>query len=294
MPMAANILSRGFELHVYNRTRSKAEALATQGARVADSTADLTQGVDILLACLPDIEACEEVFLGKEGAIRVARPGQILVDHSTVDPKTSARLHEAAKERGTFFLDAPVSGGPAGAEAGTLIIMVGGDKEAFHQALPVFQAMGKTIPHMGGPGSGTVAKLANQILVGIQTLASCEAMLLALRSGVDTEKLAQVLLEAWGGSKMLERNAPLILRRAFGPSAVPIRNLVKDLAIIVELGRKMGLRLPCTRQAERINRIASSRGMALQDITAVYQLLETDAGTGRGSFESLKVTVKAR
>jgi len=274
MPMARNILKKGFELHVYNRTRSKAESLAAQGATMADSPADLTRRVDIVLACLADIPASEEVFLGKNGIVIAARPGQILADHSTVDPETSGKLYQAAKRKGAHFLDAPISGGPGGAEAATLAIMIGGDEQAFRQALPVFQALGQTIVYMGGSGAGTATKLVNQMLVGVHTLASCEAMLLGIKLGVDTKRLAQVLMASWGASRMLERNAPFIIQREFGPSAAPIRNLVKDLGIIAELGEKMGLSFPSMKQAERINTMAADHGLASHDLTAIYQLLE--------------------
>ena len=273
-PMAANVLKAGFDLYVYNRTRSKAEALAAQGAKVAASPADLTRQVDILLCCLADVPAVESVFLGEEGVIPAARPGQVLADHSTVGVATSRRLYEAAKEKGAFFLDAPVSGGPEGAAAGTLSIMVGGDAEAFQRALPVFQAMGKTVVHMGPCGAGTVTKLVNQLLVGVHTLASCEALLLGARAGVDPERLTQVLLNSWGASRMLERNAPRILRREFGPSAAPMRNLVKDMALVRELGRQGGVPLPTAQEADRVYHLAAERGLVLEDVTALYLLLE--------------------
>lgn len=274
MPMATNLLKKGFELHVFNRTRSKVESLAFPGLKIADSPADLARRVDIVLASLANVSASHEVFLGKNGVVSAARPGQILVDHSTVDPETSRKVYNAAEQIGAHFLDAPVSGGPEGAEAASLSIMVGGGQSAFQKALPVFRSMGKTIAHMGGCGSGTVTKLATQILVGVHTLASCEAMLLGIKSGVDPEKLARVLGTTWGSSKMLERNASFITRREFGPSAVPIRNLAKDLGIIVELGEQMGLSFPSAKLAESINRSAADDGGVLNDITAIYQLLD--------------------
>ncbi|MFQ5743144.1 MAG: NAD(P)-dependent oxidoreductase [Acidobacteriota bacterium] len=274
MPMARNLLAKGFDLHLYNRTRSKAESLATEGAMLAASPAELAGRVDIVLTCLADIPASEQVFLGEEGIFSGARPGQVLADHSTVDPGTSRKLYQVAEGMGAHFLDAPISGGSAGAEAGSLTIMVGGEEAAFREALPAFEAMGESIVHMGGPGAGTVTKLANQILVAVHTLASCEALLLGIESGVDAEKLTGVLMSAWGASKMLERNAKLISKRQFGPSAVPIRNLAKDLSIIVELGERMGLALPATKQADLIHRMATEHGMALCDFAAIYQVLE--------------------
>lgn len=270
--MADNVLRRGFALHVFTRTRSKIEAMKAKGAVGGDSAAQLTREVDVVLACLPDVRTVSEVFLRE--VVPAARPGQILVDHSTVDPSTSRTIHKAARERGAFFLDAPISGGPEGAQAGTLAIMVGGDAQAFKKALPVFQAMGKTVVHMGPPGAGSITKLVNQLLVGVHTLSSCEALLLGIKAGVNPEKLVEVLKNAWGYSRMLERNAPYILKRQFGPSAAPLRNMIKDMAIVARLAKDLQIALPATAATERLFAVTDERGMAEQDLTALYQLLE--------------------
>ena len=270
--MADNVLKAGFDLSVFTRTRSKIQAMEAKGAVGADSAAHLTREVDIILACLPDVPTSNRVFLSE--VIPAAKPGQILVDHSTVDPSTSRKIHEAARKRGAFFLDAPISGGPEGARAGTLAIMVGGDAAAFQKALPVFQAMGKTVMHMGPAGGGSVTKLVNQLLVGVHILSSCEALLLGTKAGVDPEMLVEVLRNSWGYSRMLERNAPYIVKRQFGPSAAPLRNMVKDMGIVVRLAKELKIALPAAAATERLFAVTDKRGMAEQDITAIYQLLE--------------------
>lgn len=274
LPMARNLARKGFELHVYNRTRAGAEALAADGARIARSPADLATRADVVLACLGETAASDALFLGEEGLATRARPGQILIDHSTVGPELSRACHRAARERDAHFLDAPVSGGPGGAEAATLTIMVGGDAPAFDAALPVLQALGRTVVRMGGPGAGSATKIANQILVAAHTLASCEAMLVGIRSGIDPDALARVLMSAWGASRMLERNAPLVAGRAGGSSETPIRHFVKDLGLALEWGDRLGLRLPATEAAARLNGQAAAAGMASHDLSAVYRLLE--------------------
>lgn len=279
LPMARHLLKKGFELHVHTRTRAKAESLEGEGARIADSPADLAARADVVLACLPDPSASEEVFLSGRGIASAARPGQILIDHSTVGPELSRACYRAASQKAAHFLDAPISGGPGGAHAGTLTIMVGGDERAFDRSLPVFRALGDTVVHMGGPGAGSVSKLVNQLLVGVNTMASCEALLLGIRSGIDPEQLGHVLMGAWGASRMLERNAPLIAKREFGPSPAPIRHFVKDLNLVLGLAERMGLALPATTQAARLNRAAADAGMAALDLAAVYQLLEREAVT---------------
>jgi len=273
-PMARNVRRAGFELVVWNRTRSRSEELVREGARAADSPAALTREADVVLACLADIPASLEVFLGREGVLSASRTGQVLADHSTVDLETSRRIHDAAAERGVSFLDAPVSGGPRGAAEATLSIMAGGDATAFERALPVFRAMGKTVLRMGGSGAGTVTKLVNQLLVGVHTLAACEALALAGRAGADLRKCLEILANSWGQSRMLERNAPPILAREFGPSSVPLRNLLKDLEIIVRLGEDFGLSLPAATRAREAYETLAREGKELWDISAATLLVE--------------------
>jgi len=275
LPMARRLLDEGLELHVYNRTESKCRSLESDGAYKARSAAELTARVDGVLACLADVEASREVFLGENGIVAGASAGQILVDHSTVDPATTRRIHDAAQRKSAEFLDAPVSGGPVGAAAGSLAIMVGGDAAAFDEMLPVFQVMGNNIVHMGASGSGVSAKLVNQALTGVHSLACCEALLLGARSGLSLEKLIPLIASSWGASKMFERNAPIIARDELGPSSVPIRNLAKDLGIAIEQARQAGLELTAIGEAHRIYQDAADRGMPADDIAAIYRLVET-------------------
>ena len=272
--MADNLLKNGIDLYVYTRTKSKIKAMEAKGASGANSPADLTRKVDIVLTCLPDVPTSEEVFLGEEGIVQATRTGQILVDHSTVGPSTSRKIYEASQNKGAFFLDAPISGGPGGATEGTLAIMAGGDSEAFDKVRPVFQAMGKTIMHMGPSGAGAVTKLVNQLLCAVHTLSSCEALLMGSKAGVDLDQLVEVLSNAWGGSKMLERNAPNIINREFGPSAAPLRNMFKDIGILSSLVEEVNITLPSLKAATKVFDIAKDKGMYLEDITAIYELLE--------------------
>src|SRR5688572_28168924 len=166
-PMAERVLRAGFALTVYSRTLSRAESLVAGGARAAASPAEVARGADVVLACLPNVAASLEVFLKADGVLEAARPGLIVVDHSTIDVATARGLHAALSAKGSSFLDAPISGGPTGAAEGSLSIMVGGEREPYDRCLPVFQAMGRKVVHMGPTGSGTAAKLANQLLVSV-------------------------------------------------------------------------------------------------------------------------------
>ena len=173
--MVDNLLEKGADLTVFTRTQSKIEAMIDRGANGATSVAELARSVDVVLVCLPDIRTSRDLLLGENGVIANAKPGQIVVDHSTVDIATSRTCAEAAELKGVHFLDAPISGGPGGAAEGTLAIMVGGNEDAFETAYEYLGKMGANVKLMGHSGAGTAMKLINQLLVGINTVAAAEA-----------------------------------------------------------------------------------------------------------------------
>ncbi|HLZ08683.1 MAG TPA: NAD(P)-dependent oxidoreductase, partial [Chloroflexota bacterium] len=229
--MSHHLLAKGFPLTVHNRSRAAVDELVGAGARAANAPAEVANASDIVLTCLTNTSSVEDVYFGANGLMTVARPGQIFVDHSTVSPSTSRQCAEAARARGADFLDAPISGGPAGAEAGTLTIMVGGEQATFDRALPVFEAMGKNIRLVGGNGIGSTIKLANQLMVAINTAGVAEAMVLAVKAGADPRVILDVLRTSFGGSAMLARNVPMMLDRKF-VAGTGINVLLKDLALI--------------------------------------------------------------
>ena len=208
--MAANLVDAGFEVFVWSRTSEKAEAMEKKGAIACSSPIEVASKVDIVMACLIDEEASRNIFLDEYALISNARDGQVFVDHATVSPDLSRTMYKSAIKKNAHFLDAPISGGPDGAAKGTLAIMVGGDEDPFNYAKPVFEAMGKTVSHMGKSGAGAVTKIINQLLVGVNGMASCEAFLLASKAEVDLNKLWGILQGAWGGSTILNRNAPYL------------------------------------------------------------------------------------
>lgn len=277
-PMCCNLLKAGFSLTVHNRSRGPVDELAAQGATPATSPAEVAQRSDVVLTCLPDVPAVEDVYLGRNGILEHVRSGQVLVDHSTVGLSTSHRLHDAARAKGAGFLDAPVSGGPAGAQSATLTIMVGGDREAFERALPVFQAMGKHIHYVGGPGSGTIIKLANQLLVAIHTAATAEALVLCAKAGVNPKTALDVLGTSYGASAMLNRHGPMILERRFDPGT-PVDLILKDLRLILELGDAASVRLLMGSLAQQVFAEASALGLGPRDMAALVHPLERLANT---------------
>ena len=278
LPMSYRLLDGGFDLTVHNRSQEKVRRIAQEGARPATSTAGITQAADILLACLPDVATVEEVFLGKDGVIENCRPGQILVDHSTVGISTSRACAAAAEAKGAMFLDAPISGGTERANDGTLTIMAGGSKEAYERALPLFDAMGATVRHMGPTGTGTTAKLVNQLLVGIHAVAAAEAMLLGAKSGADPELVFEVVNSGWGQSFMLGRNAPVMLDRDFDGVRSQIRVFLKDLGLIQELARELDTPTPAGDLAFQLHAKAVEQGLGDLDGAAIVLPLEAQAG----------------
>ncbi len=272
--MADNLLAKGADLSVYTRTRSKIDAMAVKGATGASSLQELVRGNDIVMACLPDVETSRDLFLGADGIIANATAGQTVVDHGTVDMQTTLDCAAAAHEKGVFFLDAPISGGPGGATGGTLTIMVGGDDHAYQSALNEFERMSANVRHMGPSGAGTAMKLINQLLVGINTAAAAEAFALANAANVDITTAAELLKVSFGGSTMAARSAPITIERSFDDSGAPVRALAKDMGIIVEFAKSQGLALQLAQHSEGMFAELMRQGKPNYDIAGVIEIVE--------------------
>jgi len=250
-PMALNLIKAGYRLTVNNRTPEVMEELVGVGARAAHSAREVAGQSDIIITMLPDSPQVEEVVLGEGGVIEGIRPGALFIDMSSVSPNTSRKVQQALSARGTDALDAPVSGGQVGAEGATLSIMVGGSEESFNRARPVFEAVGKNIVHIGGPGAGQVTKIANQIVVGLTIQAVSEAMTLAKKSGVDAGKVREALLGGFAQSRILDLHGQRILDGNFKPG-FRIGLHRKDLRLALETGREAGVPLFATGIAANI------------------------------------------
>ena len=265
MPMAKTLLAAGFDLTVFNRSRGKVEEMIALGAKAASSTAEIVESTDTLLACLPDTPTVEEVFLGDAGIVANARSGQVLVDHSTCGPATSQKIAEAASLKGARFLDAPVSGLAERAAQGKLSIMVGGDKSAFEESLPVFQAMGNNVVHVGASGMGNVFKLVNQA-VGITNVAvAAEGFNLGVQLGADPQALLDVL----------SKSAPSLLSRDFAANPI-MRLLLKDLGLARQAANEVGVSMPTSGVAFELFERFSSTWPDLADPAGVVLVLERD------------------
>lgn len=250
-PMAANLLKAGFSLVVWNRTRGKAEALAVQGASLADSPRDAAARSDVLITMVSDPPALEEVLWDAAGALEGLRRGSVLVDSSTVSPALARRVAAACAERGAEFLDAPVTGGTWGAEKGELVFMVGGKREALQRVEPVLAAMGKRYFHLGGHGAGQTIKLAMNLILALEVDALAEALALVTGAGLPAERLIEVMQSSMARAPVLDVKAPMILARNYAPS-FPLRLMLKDLDLALELARQLGVPLPATSAAREI------------------------------------------
>jgi 2-hydroxy-3-oxopropionate reductase len=276
--MAGNLLKASYPVIAHDIVRSEAEELLRDGAVDGGSPKGVAQRSDIIITMLPDSPQVREVVLGKDGVIEGARPGQVLVDMSTISPLVSREVADALTPRGVQVLDAPVSGGQKGAIEATLSIMVGGPKATFERVLPVFQAMGKNVVHIGEePGAGQITKACNQIVVGVTILAVSEAMTLARKSGVDPAKVRSALLGGFAQSRILDLHGQRILDRNFQPG-FRIRLHLKDLGIALAAGHAYGVPLFATGLVHEIMEAMTAQGLQDLDHSAVARFVESLAG----------------
>ena len=277
-PMARNILKAGFPLTAYNRTASKAEPLRQSGAAVADSPSAVAAASDVVVSCVSDTPDVLDVMLdANHGVITGAHEGMIAVDCSTVSPSVAERCAAAMAPKGAGFLDAPVSGGDAGAIQGTLSIMVGGRREHFDRALPVLQAMGKTITYCGKCGAGYVVKLCNQILGALHLLAAAEAISLASGAGIDLSAMLQAVTSGAANSWILGNLGPRMVAGDYKPGFF-IDYQLKDLRLAHEAAARLGVPLFGASLAEAMFHAASRMGLGRRGTAAIYETLRRFRG----------------
>ena len=271
--MARNILKAGFPLVVHNRSQASVEELVAEGAQRAGSPSEVAEQVEIIFTNLPDSPDVELVALGENGIIEGAKEGLVYVDNSTIKPETSRSIAERMAEKGVLCLDAPVSGGDIGAVNGTLSIMVGGPKAALDKAMPVLQAMGKTITHIGDEGTGQIAKCANQVMVAAQMVALGELLILAKKSGADPHKVVQAIQGGAAQCWTLDVKP----ERLFAGNRKPgfkAYMMYKDLGIVMDTARKYGVPLPGTAANTQMFSAMQELGMAELDNSAVVGISE--------------------
>jgi 3-hydroxyisobutyrate dehydrogenase len=280
--MAANILRAGFPLTVWNRTAERAAGLVSDGARLARSPAEVAAASDIIITCVSDTPDVQEVILGSQGVIHGVQAGSLVIDMSTISPEATQAIAAALAAQGVGMLDAPVSGGNEGAAKGTLSIMVGGKAEALQRALPVLQAMGQRITHVGPNGAGQTVKLVNQVIVVGNCLAMCEGLLLAQAGGVELDKALEAVSAGAAGSWMLSQRGPQILARDWRPGFT-IALQQKDLRLVLEAADQFGVPLPGTALIFQLYRTLEAKGLGGDGNHGLMKALENLAGVTVGS-----------
>lgn len=275
-PMASNLLQAGFEVTVWNRTADKAQPLLDEGATWAASPAEVAAKVEAVCINVTDTDDVEHVIFGKKGIVE-GNPGDtaglVVIDHSTISPQATRRFAEKLADYEIEMLDAPVSGGDIGAKKGTLSVMVGGKAEVFDRCRPVFDAVGKAITHVGPIGAGQACKACNQVLCAVNLVAVCEAMGLAVKEGLDLQKMLEVTTSGAGGSWALANLGPQIARGDLSPGFM-VELLNKDLNIVRNEQTALGLPMPGTNHAAELLRAAEANGLGKNGTQALCRIFE--------------------
>lgn len=271
--MAQNLMNAGFDLVVYDVVPSKCDPLAAKGAQVARSCAEVARLSDVIISIVVDTPDVEAVLFGPEGVAEGLSSGKVVIDMTTISPEATETFAERLAGKGVEMLDAPVSGGDKGAREGTLAIMVGGKKEVFERCLPLFNAMGKNIVHVGSNGDGQRVKTANQIVCGLNILAMTEAFVFAKKAGLDLETVHRVISSGAAGSWMLTNLGPKILESDYSPG-FRIKLQSKDLRIAWESLQALGIPLEGTQLTNRLFHEAAEKGFAELGTQGLIKLFE--------------------
>jgi 3-hydroxyisobutyrate dehydrogenase len=271
--MCQHLISKGFSATVFNRSKDKTQPLTELGAKLADSPRTVAEQSDVVFAIVGFPVDVRECFLGPNGALAGSKPGTILVDMTTSEPSLAVEIAEAAKKKGIHALDAPVSGGDVGAKNAALSIMIGGNAEVVDAAKPLFECMGKTIVHQGGPGAGQHTKMVNQILISSNMVAMCEGLLYGFKAGLDMEKVFQSVSVGAAGSKALEVLGPRILARNFEPGFY-VEHFIKDMGIALEEAKRMNIALPGLALANQLYLALKAQGYERKGTQALMLALE--------------------
>jgi 3-hydroxyisobutyrate dehydrogenase len=276
-PMARNLLKAGYPLTVWNRSQPGIEELVRDGAGAGSSPEEVAHQSDVIITIVTDSPDVEKVALGPKGIIEGERPGLVHIDMSTISPAVTRRIGSRLAEKGIEMLDAPVSGGDTGAQAGTLSIMVGGKEETFQRCRPIFEVLGRTIVHCGPNGAGQTVKLCNQIVVALNNLAMCEALVFATKAGVDTRRMLEAVGAGAASSWALLNLAPRILARDFRPG-FKVAHQQKDLRLALETAQQEAIPLPGTSLVHQLFAAVEAEGLGAEGTQALVKALEKLAG----------------
>ncbi|MDI1287162.1 MAG: NAD(P)-dependent oxidoreductase [Reyranella sp.] len=275
-PMCRNIIKKSnHAVTVFDLNPAALKTCTDLGATGAKSIAEVTKGADVVMTSLPMPKDVEAVTMGKDGILANIAKGQTYIDLSTNAPSMVKKIGEAMAAKGIAMLDAPVSGGTTGAEAATIAIMVGGDKKVFDDALPVLQSFSANVIHMGGLGSGTVAKLVNNMLSFCNLAALCEGMMLGTTYGLEPEKLLQVISSSSGNSNAIKNFTLRALKGNYSPPSFALDLAYKDLHLALELGDELGVPLQQGASTHNLQRLAKGMGWGPDDSSSILRVYET-------------------
>jgi 2-hydroxy-3-oxopropionate reductase len=276
-PMVLNLLKAGIDTTVYDINATAVEALVEAGAKAAASPKELAAGSDVVITIVPNAAIVESLLEAEDGILAGVKPGTIIVDMSSVSPVASQKFAKTVEKHGCSFLDSPVSGGEPGAINATLAYMIGGDEAVVEKIRDVFLAMGKSITVVGPNGSGSVAKLANQIIVNLNIAAVAEALVLAQKAGADPEKVYQAIRGGLAGSVVLDAKAPMMFNRDFKPGGTLAINL-KDITNVMDTAQSLDVPLLLTSQLKQIMHSLKADGHIMDDHSGIVQFYEKVAG----------------
>jgi 3-hydroxyisobutyrate dehydrogenase len=272
-PMTLRLLAAGHEVTVWNRSRDKLAAVLEKGARAADSPAAVARAAEIVMMCVTDQHAVEEVLFGGDGVVAGAKPGLVIVDFSSIAPASAREFASKLETRGIGLVDAPVSGGTAGAEKGTLAIMAGGRAEHVERVRPVVMHLAQRFTRMGDSGAGQTTKLCNQIIVGSLIAVIAEAVRLAEAAGVDAKMLPEALKGGFADSAPLQVFGARMAARTFEPSLGAVSIMLKDLENAAAVAKEKTVPLPMARTAAELYRLLTAQGKAEKEISTIIELL---------------------
>ena len=279
--MTHNLLKAGHDVTVWNRNATRMDEFMTAGAKSASSPADLAAKCDVILVCVSDTPDVEQVLFSENGVSAGVKSGALVIDHSTISPQKTVEMAKRLNEQGVAYLDAPVSGGSEGAAKGILSIMIGGEAADVERAMPILQAYGKTITHVGPHGAGQMAKLVNQILVVVNQLAASEALLFAQAGGLDLAKTIDAVKGGAAGSWMLANRGPQMIVRDFRPGFT-IDLQQKDLRLVLESADEMGVPLLATSLVFQLYRTLQAQGLGGDGnhglVKALEQMMNVELG----------------
>jgi 3-hydroxyisobutyrate dehydrogenase len=273
-PMSLNLLKAGYRIIAYDINPIPLQELKGKNASIATSCKEVAAESDIVITMLPNSKDVEQAILGEAGVAEGVKPGSIVVDMSTIDPSISKKIAETLSKRGVKMLDAPVSGGQMGAEAGTLAIMVGGDEEIYKRCLDIFHVMGKKIYYCGGNGNGEVVKIANNLLAGINAIASTEALAMGVKAGVNLKVLYDVISASSGQNFIMQFYAAVkALKGDFEPGFMADL-MYKDLGLAMNLAKEERIPMIMGALAHQTFSLANTKGLGKKDFTILFKMME--------------------